>query len=1082
MVSNLTIRQRTGCVAAALLPVVFLVFLGATGRTFAAPVSQEQALGAAYAWLSLSPEAMHEQHGRLAGSVTAVPDALGETQFYAVDLAPKGYVIVAADDKVEPVIAFSTSDVFNAAPGDPLFDMLRGDVPARISRARAAHAASPAKWQMLRAISNAPMVLTAQAAEETAGGPAASSVSDVRVSPLIKSEWSQTTSFGQPVYNYYTPPYSAGNTNNYYCGCVATMLGQLMRFHQWPQAGVGTRTYQITVNGSSKQRALRGGDGAGGSYSWADMPLVATADMPASQQQAIGALLSDAGVASSMDYEPSGSGADIKASVLTNVFHYANAAFSTDQLSILEVAMQANNDAGLPVGLGINGGGEGHAVVADGYGYNATTLYHHLNMGWSGEDNAWYNLPTIDAGGYEFNVVAGAIFNVDPTVQGEIVSGRITNGTGKAVAGTVVTVASGSVVVTATTNAAGIYGVKGLSSNTTYSVKPGAESWAFTPASLSVTTGHSSSNGGVGDKTGLDFSAQLITGSVTVQINADAAPSGAQWRVDGGAWQASGATVSGVPIGTGTLSFRAAKDWTPPASEQIAVVQNQTTSVSVSYTPEYSLTAVADNASDGQVSANPEPGTMGSYAPDTSVTLTATPAAGYYFAGWVDNGMLVSTDATYTSVVTGARQLVANFPPDSLTAQNTQVYVTGNQGTSTIDVLADVSDSAGTPGVLSVTQPANGTVTINGDGTLTFAPGKNFRGSTQFSYTAGNGHGGTITRIVTISNWFAASAGNYGGLSLASQVTNETSGYLKVTVTSSGAFTGRLTVAGMTYRLDGAFDASANYQGIIVRKGASDLTLALHLDPASEITGTVGDGVTVSDLTANRVTFSAANKAPQAGKYTALLSGNDAVPGNGYLVVTISPTGGATATGRLADGEKVSMSSYLNADGSVPYYAGIYKSASGAGSVLGTMVFQPDASVECTGTYAWFRPASTGAYYPGGFAELGNMTGTLLPGRTAGLKSAQVSAIAAELFGGGLAAPINEAGQLPADEKIAWTAPGAENLALTVSASGRVTGSFIDPVTGKKCLVLGMWLANQQLGGGFFLGDSSAGALTLSGQ
>jgi len=90
--------------------------------------------------------------------------------------------------------------------------------------------------------------------------------------------------------------------------------------------------------------------------------------------------------------------------------------------------------------------------------------------------------------------------------------------------------------------------------------------------------------------------------------------------------------------------------------------------------------------------------------------------------------------------------------------------------------------------------------------------------------------------------------------------------------------------------------------------------------------------------------------------------------------------------------------------------------------------------------------------------------------------------IATELSGGGLTAPVNATGQLPKAGKIAWITPDAENVTLTVGALGQVKGSFTDLGTGKKRLVLGVWLARQQVGGGFFLGDSSAGALTLTGQ
>ena len=298
-----TVYRSQQFAAVAVSLAVVLVLLATSGRSLAAPITGEQALETTYAWLNLSPEVMHARHGQLAGTIVPVTNALGEAEFYAVDLAPKGYVVVAADDTVEPIIAFSTKDVFEAAPGQPLFDMLRSDIPARIARGRARDAATPAKWEMLRALANAPKVLKGGSTVCDDASSTPSGVSDVRVAPLVKSQWDQLTSYGLPVYNYYTPPYAAGNTSNYYTGCVATMLGQIMRFHQWPQDGVGTASYQITVEKAAQKRALRGGDGAGGSYSWADMPLTASADMPTAQQQAISALLADAGVASNMDYE-----------------------------------------------------------------------------------------------------------------------------------------------------------------------------------------------------------------------------------------------------------------------------------------------------------------------------------------------------------------------------------------------------------------------------------------------------------------------------------------------------------------------------------------------------------------------------------------------------------------------------------------------------------------------------------------------------------------------------------------------------------------------------------------------------------
>ncbi|HTE47126.1 MAG TPA: InlB B-repeat-containing protein [Gemmatimonadaceae bacterium] len=65
------------------------------------------------------------------------------------------------------------------------------------------------------------------------------------------------------------------------------------------------------------------------------------------------------------------------------------------------------------------------------------------------------------------------------------------------------------------------------------------------------------------------------------------------------------------------------------------------------------------------VSANPpDGGTVsggGTFDVDAGVTVMATPAAGYTFTGWTENGTVVATNATYFFVVAGNRTLVANF-------------------------------------------------------------------------------------------------------------------------------------------------------------------------------------------------------------------------------------------------------------------------------------------------------------------------------------------------------------------------------------------------------------------------------------
>lgn len=73
------------------------------------------------------------------------------------------------------------------------------------------------------------------------------------------------------------------------------------------------------------------------------------------------------------------------------------------------------------------------------------------------------------------------------------------------------------------------------------------------------------------------------------------------------------------------------------------------------FLPTYVITAEANNADYGTVTGG------GTYVVNVTCTVTATPAEGYEFVNWTENGEVVSTEAEYAFTVTGDRSLVANF-------------------------------------------------------------------------------------------------------------------------------------------------------------------------------------------------------------------------------------------------------------------------------------------------------------------------------------------------------------------------------------------------------------------------------------
>ncbi|MGD8499396.1 MAG: Ig-like domain-containing protein [Phycisphaerales bacterium] len=110
----------------------------------------------------------------------------------------------------------------------------------------------------------------------------------------------------------------------------------------------------------------------------------------------------------------------------------------------------------------------------------------------------------------------------------------------------------------------------------------------------------------------------------------------------------------------------------------------------------------------------------------------------------VSDGKADSAAATLSIMVTPV-----NDPPmandDSVTAQEDAPIVT-------IDVLINDTDLDNSRlMVVTTTQGGNGSVTINTDSTLTYAPNRNFCGTDTFTYTLSDGRGGTDTATVNVT-------------------------------------------------------------------------------------------------------------------------------------------------------------------------------------------------------------------------------------------------------------------------------------------------------------------------------------------
>lgn len=448
----------------------------------AAPRSAEDARLMADGWLRVARDApLHERLGSLGDAELLTAD--GQTVGYAFALRPRGFIVTSADDSVEPVIAFSRTGRSPAAVGSPLAALLQADLPQRLAAAptlratRALQLSEAAdKWALFTAAAEDGGEISALSNNGLASPPA-----DLRVAPLLGSRWGQSTVSGMTCYNTYTP-------SNYVCGCIGTSWGQIMRYHQYPTNGIGTLTRTILVNTTSRSATTRGGNGSGGPYAWSSMPLLPDATLTLAQRQAVGALTYDIVVAASTNnsgvisqYTSTNTSAYMPPFVMTGTFGYGNTIRYENSVNRTN-AINANLDAGYPVNVSL----PGHAVVCDGYGFQSGTAYHHLNMGWNGQEDAWYTLGTITSGGYIFTGIQYIYGNVFPGVTGEVVSGRVLDSGGSPLANATVTLTPGG--RTDVTDGAGVFGFAGVASGASVTLTASKSGYSFAPKNVTLGT------------------------------------------------------------------------------------------------------------------------------------------------------------------------------------------------------------------------------------------------------------------------------------------------------------------------------------------------------------------------------------------------------------------------------------------------------------------------------------------------------------------------------------------------------------------------------------------------------------------
>lgn len=325
-----------------------------------------------------------------------------EPEYYVFNNPSGGWVLISADDRVAPVIAYSATGQFDAdrMPVNVAewMDGICGVIDSVRLTVSRADARVVSMWNELSAAGY-------------------DDADDQLV--LETAAWGQDSP-----YNQYCPIASDENVRAY-VGCVATAMAIVMKYHSWPEHGTGvvgdytTNTLPTYIAPYSLDSHV---------YSWDKMPLTkASKEWSSVNRQQVATLMHDCGVAARMDYsyEYQSSSTDVDAlrAMCTN-FSYSLGAkllnrslYSTSEwMSMLREEL----DAGRPLLYGAaTAAGAGHMFVCD--GYRASDNKIHINWGWDGAYNGFYTIDLAVTKAYKFDRGHGAVFGLEPDTAGNSV-------------------------------------------------------------------------------------------------------------------------------------------------------------------------------------------------------------------------------------------------------------------------------------------------------------------------------------------------------------------------------------------------------------------------------------------------------------------------------------------------------------------------------------------------------------------------------------------------------------------------------------------------------------------------------------
>lgn len=274
-----------------------------------------------------------------------------------------GYVIASGDDCVPTILGYSTTGTFRA---EEMPDNMKAWLDMWSEIVEGCRASGAAPWQE----------------------PARTKAGSAKL--LETASWGQHSPFNDKCY--------VLDGQHALTGCTATATAILMRYHQWPDKGVGTLpAYTFNRTDGDKAEYTQEAVPLGHAYDWDNMPLIGMSNWNSTQKDAVATLLRDCAVMLQSDFGLNSTSAYIGDVPITLVQYMKyDASIDINRLNYYTEPLawvrriEENIDNNGPVAYAGYTDKSGHAFIVDGYDEQD---FLHVNWGWNGTDNGYFAVP-----------------------------------------------------------------------------------------------------------------------------------------------------------------------------------------------------------------------------------------------------------------------------------------------------------------------------------------------------------------------------------------------------------------------------------------------------------------------------------------------------------------------------------------------------------------------------------------------------------------------------------------------------------------------------------------------------------------